>query len=375
MKPIYLDYNATTPIAPEVADAMIPMIRERFGNPSSSHWSGMDAKDAVDLARRQIAQLLECSTEEIIFTGCATESNNLAVLGSALFRKAGHIITSAIEHPAVLEVCRYCRQQGFDLSILPVDGDGLINPADVKSAIRPNTILITIMHANNETGVIQPVKTISDIARSHGIPFHTDAAQSCGKIRVTADDTGADLLTIAGHKFYGPKGIGALYIRKGTQIRKIFHGANHENNLRPGTENVVGIIGLGAACELASRNLPERTAHLKFTRDLLHQLILEKSPDVRMNGPEFQRLPNTLSLGFKNLTTSSLLNELLDLAVSAGAACHSAGQIDISHVLKAMNVPAEYAMGTLRFSTGMMTTEAEIRIAAGMVNDAVEYLT
>jgi cysteine desulfurase len=373
---IYLDYNATTPIAPCVSEAMIPYLLERFGNPSSTHIYGFETQEAIRKARSQVALLLDCCPEEIVFTGCATESNNLAIMGTAFNQSAGtpHIITSSVEHPAVIEVCRFCQSHGASLTILPVDANGTVNPDDVNKAIQPGTTLITIMHANNEVGTIQPIREIGLIAREHGITFHTDAAQSVGKIPVQVVELNADLLTVAAHKFYGPKGIGALFIRKGVSINRIQHGAGHEMNLRPGTENVIGIVGMGAACDLAIQELTDRPKHLQAMRDRLHKILVDSSIDIRLNGHPDLRIPNTLSLGFRNLSATDLLNELEDLAISAGAACHSPGQFNVSPVLEAMHVPEEYARGTLRFSTGIMTTEDEIDRAGDMILHAVQRL-
>ncbi len=377
MRPIYLDYNATTPVDPTVMEAMIPFLSNHFGNPSSAHWFGIDAKDAIEKARDQIANLIGCSPVEIIFTGCATEANNLAIMGILLqyASDGGHIITSSIEHPAVLEVCRYATRLGFDLTILPVDSTGLVDPADIKSAIRSDTRLISVMHANNEVGTIQPVEEISRIAHESNVVFHSDAAQSIGKISIQVQSLGVDLMTIAGHKFYAPKGIGALYVRAGTRLQKILHGASHEHNLRPGTECVHNIVGLGAAAELAVKSLPRITEHLAFLRDRLYSLLVEHWPGVRLNGHPRWRLPNTLSIGFKGFHATELMNELPYLAVSAGAACHSPSDISISHVLEAMGVPLEYAQGTLRISTGRMTTDMEVETAAEMIIDALFTLS
>jgi len=376
LKPIYLDYNATTPIAPEVAQIMIDHIESNFGNPSSAHWFGFKAQDAVNTARQKTANLLGCQPEEIIFTSCATEANNLAIQGTLLryTPEKTHVITSAIEHPAVLEVCNFCRNKGFGVTIVPVDSAGLIDPNDIERAITKNTKLVTIMHANNEAGSIQPIQEISKIVKNHGVVFHTDAAQSVGKMPVNVDDLGVDLLTVAAHKFYGPKGVGALYIRDGIKIDKVFHGAGHERHLRPGTENVVGIVGLGAACELAESTLSDRYQHMKQMRDRLYHNISNGWELVRLNGCFGTCLPNTLSLGFRDMKATDLLNELYDLAVSAGAACHTPGQFDVSHVLKAMKVPLEYAHGTLRFSTGIMTTISDIDRASEMVIDVLRNL-
>ena len=365
MQPIYLDHNATTPIAPEVADSMRPYLDQYFGNPSSTHSFGSAAKIAVEKSREKVAALIHCDPAEIVFTSGGTESNNYAIKGAAYAnRKRGnHIITSSIEHPAVIEVCIYLEKQGFEVTYLPVDQYGMVHPEDVVSAIRPETILITLMHANNEVGTIQPIEEIAAIARKSNILFHTDAAQSAGKIPVDVGSLGIDLLSIAGHKLYAPKGIGALYIRSGVQLEKLIHGADHEQNMRAGTENVLEIVGLGRACELAAQELESNRKQYLETRDYLHELISGAIPSVKLNGHPEERLPNTLSLSFPNVEANTLVSRLEGVAVSAGAACHSES-IDLSAVLKAMRVPVEYAMGTIRFSTGRSTSMDEIKRAA-----------
>ena len=365
MNALYLDYNATTPIDPQVAAAMLPYIHDYFGNPSSSHSFGLAARAAVDQAREQTAALLGCPADSLIFTSGGTEANNHAIKGvAAAYRSQGnHIITSAVEHPAVTEVCRWLESQGCRVTYLPVDGDGLVDARAVAPAITPQTILITIMHANNEVGSIQPIAEIAEIARHHGVLLHTDAAQSIGKIPVQVDDLGVDLLSVAGHKLYAPKGIGALYIRPGVRLDKLMHGANHEHNRRAGTENVIELVGLGAACELIDQNLPAYARRMAETRDRLESgLLAYGGPAVRLNGSRQQRLPNTASVSFKGRAADAILAGLKRVAASAGAACHS-DRVEVSHVLAAMVVPEEYAMGTIRFSTGRYTTTAEIDAA------------
>jgi cysteine desulfurase NifS/selenium donor protein len=375
MKVIYLDYNATTPIDREVAEAMQPYLSEHFGNPSSLHTYGAAAKLAVSKARIQVAGLLGCNPAEVIFTSGGSESNNMAIKGLALARrsKGSHLITSCIEHPSVIEVCRYLERSGFRITYLPVDGHGMVDPEDVLKAITRDTLLISVMHSNNETGSIQPIAEIARIARDHGIPVHTDAAQSVGKIPVQVNELDVDLLSMAGHKLYAPKGVGVLFIRKGVSLEKLIHGADHEQNLRAGTENVLEIAGLGKACEIALRDMPEYTRRLLSLRDSLHRNISGALPGVRLNGHREQRLPNTLSLGFRGVTATALMNRLPGLAVSAGAACH-AGTESISHVLKAMKVPLEEALGTIRFSVGKYTTPEEVGEASQLVVGAVREL-
>ncbi|MGA8017978.1 MAG: cysteine desulfurase family protein [Desulfobacterales bacterium] len=376
IKPIYLDYNGTTPHAPEVVAAMRPFLEVEFGNPSSSHWYGIAPKQAVESARKQVAGILNCQPQELFFTSGGTESNNHAITGTAraLRARGNHIITSTFEHPAVLEVCRYLEKDGFETTFLPVTANGLVDPAMAEKAIRPTTILITIMHANNEVGTIQPISEISRMAREHGIVMHTDAAQSVGKIPTDVQDLGVDLLSVAGHKLYAPKGIGALYIRQPLKPEKFCHGAGQERGQRAGTENVLEIVGLGKACEIAARDLQRNMAHMHQLRDRMHEGLSAKLTDQRLNGHSVKRLPNTLNLSFKGVEANRILEEIgLEVAASAGAACHS-DTVEISHVLEAMGVPLEWAKGTLRFSVGRMTTAEEIDKAIEIVTRAVKKL-
>ena len=374
-KPVYLDYNATTPVDPRVADAMLPYLYEKFGNPSSSHAFGAEAKLGVEKARREIADMLGCESEEIIFTSGGSEANNLAIKGIAFAQRSrgNHIITSAVEHPAVLEVCAFLETQGFLVTYLPVDDFGLVDPESVESAILPTTILISIMHANNEVGTIQPIEAISAIAHSHNIIMHTDAAQSIGKIPVRVDELGVDLLSIAGHKVYASKGVGALFIRTGVELSKQIHGATHEHNIRAGTENVLEIVGLGKACALVTENLDSFSNHLRENRELLEEGIKAAFPWVKVNGHPENRLPNTSSVSFRSLEANTILSELVNVAASAGAACH-AEHVDVSHVLKAMHLPVEFAMGTIRFSVGRNTTKEEIEQALVEINSVIQRL-
>ncbi len=375
MNPIYLDFNATTPIAKEVADAMRPFLDEYFGNPSSVHTYGIKTKLAVENARLQIAKLINCEPSEIIFTSGGTESNNFAIRGIAFANKekGNHIITSSVEHPAVFEVCKYLEKFGFEITYLPVDKYGMVSPDDLQNAIRKETILVSIMHANNEVGTIQPIKKLVKIAKEHNIFFHSDAAQSLGKIPVDVKGMGVDLLSIAGHKLYAPKGIGALYIKNGVKLEKLIYGADHEQNMRAGTENVLEIVGLGKACELAMENLDKNIEYYKKTRDYLHKLLKEALPDITVNGHPEQRLPNTLSISFPKVEANTLISRLEGVAASAGAACH-AESIDVSAVLEAMAVPLDYAMGTIRFSTGRGLSMADIKTAAEEIISTVKTL-
>jgi len=373
-KPIYLDYNATTPLDPEVIAAMRPFLEEEFGNPSSTHWYGIGPKRALLKAREQVAALLHCDPQEVIFTSGGTESNNHAIRGIVLANrdKGNHIITCQTEHPAVLEVCRYLEERGFDITFLPVDEYGLVAVSAVEAGITPQTIMITIMHANNEVGTVQPVDEIAELARARGIVFHTDAAQSLGKMPVQVDSLGVDMLSVAGHKLYAPKGVGALYVRKGKALEKFMFGAGQEMGKRAGTENMLEIVGLGKACEIALRDLERNMRHMKAMRDMLHDGLQSRLQEIRLNGHPRKRLPNTLSLSFRGLEANRILEEIgLDVAASAGAACHS-DSVEISHVLGAMHVPLEWAKGTLRFTTGRMTTETEIIEAVGAIVKGIE---
>jgi cysteine desulfurase NifS len=362
MEPIYLDYNATTPVDPAVAREMLPYIQQHFGNPSSSHRYGQRARWAVDTARHQVADLLGCGDDEIIFTSGGTEANNYAIKGviGALKRRGNHII----------EVCRFLEEQGARVTYLPVDEYGRVEPQQVEDAITAHTVLVTIMHANNEVGTLEPVREIADIAHRHGILVHADCAQSVGKIPVTVDQLGVDLLSMAGHKLYAPKGIGVLYRRQGVELEKLIHGANHEMNRRAGTENVIEIVGLGKACELVHQNLPTYQEHLRQMRDRLEQGLKDRFTDLRVNGHPQQRLPNTSSVSFPGVEASTLLARMEGVAASAGAACHR-DQVEVSSVLEAMRVPLEYAMGTVRLSVGRYHTADEIDRAVAEIARAV----
>jgi cysteine desulfurase len=376
--PVYLDYNATTPVDPEVAKEMIPYIESIFGNPSSSYSIGRSNKDAVEKARAQVAQLINCHPEEIYFTSCATESNNHAIKGIAWANstKGRHIITSDIEHPAVTEVCKHLSLQGFEITSLPVDQYGRVNPKDVKNAIRKDTILITIMHANNEVGTIQPIQKISAIAQQKNIVFHTDASQSVGKIEADVNKLGVDLLTIAGHKLYAPKGIGALYIRKGTSIENLMHGAGQEKGIRPGTENVIHTIGLGKACEVMLRDFKQNQQNMQVSRDrLLNGLVSLLGNQVHVNCNLENCLPNTLSVAFENVSAHALASFISkDVLISTGSACHS-GETTISSVLQAMNLDFRTAAATVRISTGKHTTKEEVDFAVEALVNAIKKLT
>jgi len=358
MQPIYLDHNATTPVAEEVANVMLPYLKDIFGNPSSSHYYGIQTKKAIIKARQQVASLLGCQSDEIIFTSGGTESNNFAIRGVAeTYRENGnHIITSRVEHPAVINVCNYLEKQGYKITYVEVDKFGMVKMEELEGAIRPDTILITIMHANNEVGTIQPIKEIGELAKKHGVLFHTDAAQSAGKIPVLVDELNVDFLSIAGHKLYAPKGIGALYIRRGTKLQPFMLGANHESGRRAGTENVLEIVGLGKACEIAIRDMESNQQHYRALRDQLWDGLKKELPEIILNGHPDLRLPNTLNVSFPDIDANTLLDELTEVAASPGAACHS-DVAEPSAVLVAMNISLEHSLGTIRFSTGRMNDE------------------
>lgn len=366
-RPVYLDYNATTPVAPEVAEAIRPFLYEAFGNPSSSHAFGQQAKEAVLQARQRVAALINAAPDEIVFTGCATEANNMALLGVAALAPASrrHLVVSAVEHPAVMEPALHLQRLGRDLSIVPVDAQGRVAASAVAAVLRPDTALVSIMHANNEVGTIQPMAEIAALTHPRNILLHTDAAQSVGKIEVDVAALDVDLLTIAGHKFYATKGVGALYVRAGTPIGGIVFGAEQEHGLRPGTENVPAIVGLGAAAHLARERLPAATAYLRQSRDRLHALLIEAIPGLVLNGHPEARLPNTLHVSFPGVTGRMLLREAdTVVAASVGSACHSEHDV-VSGVLAAMGVDSARAAGAVRLSVGWMSTEDDLVRAAG----------
>lgn len=370
-KPIYLDYNATTPIDPGVRNAMLPYVEEHFGNPSSSYVYGQQTKEAVAIARGQVAALIGATLDEIVFTSSGSESDNQAIIGTALAnrQKGNHIITSRIEHPAVLNTCRYLEERlGFRIIYLPVDKYGLVDPEDVRRAITKDTILITIMHANNEVGTIEPIAEIGEIAQEREISFHTDAAQSCGKIDVDVNHLKVDLLTIAGHKLYAPKGIGALFIRSDTRIDSIIHGAGQEKGRRAGTENVPYVVGLGAACDIARDALPNYDKEVKHLRDRLQDRLetgLGKDK-VKLNGHPGRRLPNTLNMSIRGIVSEELLSQIPRIAASTGAACH-AGSTEPSSVLLEMGLDRELALGALRLTLGRWSTQEEIDVAGNHI--------
>jgi len=370
--PVYLDYNATTPVAAEVLEAMLPYLVEHFGNPSSSHSYGAKAAEAVRAARESVAGLLNAAADEIVFTGSATEANNLALLGvaRALAGAKRHLVVSAVEHPAVIAPALHLQSEGWELSVIPVDAYGRVDPAEVAAALRPDTALVSIMHANNEVGTIQPVAEIAAIAGARGILLHTDAAQSAGKIALNVDALGVDLLTLAGHKFYAPKGVGVLYVRTGTPITAIQFGAGQEHGLCPGTENVPQMVGLGAAARLARERLPAATEKLRSLRDALHQRLKAGVPGLVLNGHPSERLPTTLNVSFPGISGRELLSRVAArVAASVGSACHSEADT-VSGVLAAMGCDAHRAAGAVRLSVGWMTTPEEIEAAAAALSEA-----
>jgi cysteine desulfurase len=371
---IYLDYNATTPVAPEVAAAMQPCLGPEFGNPNCDYPLGLRARDAVVQARSEVAALLNCAPEEIVFTSGATEANNLVLKGVALNHRSGRIITALTEHPAVLNPCLFLDSLGFKLTLLPVDAQGLVDPDAVRRALTPDTILLSIMHSNNETGALAPMREIAAIAREAGAPLHTDAAQSVGKVKVDVEELGVDFLTVAGHKFYAPKGVGALYVRRGRELTPLLHGASQEGGRRAGTENLPYIVALGAACRLARQRQAADAAHLQGLRDLLHAKLQAGFPGLVLNGPETRRLPSTLNVSFPGLSGAELLAGVPAVAASLGSACH-AGREAISPVLAAMGVSAASARGAVRFSVGRPTTRAEIEQAAALLVERGHALT
>ncbi len=373
MTPIYLDYNATTPLDPAVVEAMLPYLREHFGNPSSAHAYGKAAHDAVERARVQVAELLGAQADEIVFTGGGTEASNYAIKGSVFAKLRGffgrwvrgaHVIISAVEHPATAQPCEFLKRLGCKVTVVPVDGRGLVDPDAVGRALQRGTTLVSVMHSNNEVGTLQPIKEIAALTRPRGVLLHTDAAQSLGKVPVDVNDLGVDLLTVAGHKLYAPKGVGVLYVRRGVRLEPLIHGAGHEGGRRAGTENVPYLVGLGEACAVARRGLPEATARLRQLRDRLwERLRAGLGERVVLNGHPERRLPNTLNASFVGHVGSELLEKVPEVAASTGSACHE-GQVTQSPVLCAMGVPPQVGRGALRLTVGRFTTEEQVDRAA-----------
>lgn len=375
MNPLYFDYNATTPVDPAVVEALLSYLTEHFGNPSSSHPYGKRAKEAVEKARGEVADLLGCDPGEIVFTSGGTESNNQALIGTAFANRArgNHLIASAVEHPAVLNPLSWLERHGFTVTLVPVDDTGRVDPEEVRRAITGKTILVSVMHANNEVGTIQPLAEIGALTRELGIVFHTDAAQSVGKIPTRVKELGVDLLTVAGHKFYAPKGVGALYVRNGVKIESYLHGAGHEGGRRAGTENVPYLVALGKAAKLAGERLTAEGTRLFSLREMFYGKLKTLTGDVELNGHPTERLPNTLNLSFAGVVGADLLAELPEIAASTGSACHD-GKGELSGVLKAMGVSKERGFGAIRFSLGRGTTCEEIDRAAQLVAAKVKTL-
>jgi cysteine desulfurase len=372
MKRVYLDFNASTPVACEVGQAMRPLLTDHYGNPSSRHWAGAPAKEALEGARIQVAGLLGCAPDELVFTSGGTESNNHAVKGAffALRQQGNHIITSQIEHPAVLQPCHFLEKLGAKVTYVPVDATGRVNPDDIRKAITHETILISVMHANNEVGTIQDIAAMSQIARERKILFHTDAAQSVGKIPTRVSELGVDLLSVAGHKVYAPKGVGALYIRRGVRLESLSHGAGHEAGRRAGTENVLLDVGLGAACELAQSWIG--MASVRQLRDRFWEMLRAAFDDrVVLNGHLTERLPNTLNVSVVGISGSDILSEMQDVAASTGSACHE-GAVELSPVLKAMGMPNQIGMGAIRFSLGRTSTMDDIEYVLDCLKNIID---
>jgi cysteine desulfurase len=358
---VYLDHNASTPVHPEVVQAMLPYFGERFGNPSSVHAFGREARDGMETAREQVSDFLRVGKDEVVFTSGGTESDNLAIKGMAHARRQGHVITSEIEHHAVLRACQSLEELGFAVSYLPVDGYGMVDPEDVRRALRPDTILVSIMHANSEAGTIQPIAEIGRTLKERGIPFHVDAVQTFGKVPIDLDASGIDLLSFSGHKIYGPKGVAGLYIRKGTKMVSVQHGGEHERRRRAGTENVAGIVGLGKAVEIRARDMASEAVRLTGLRDRLWEGVSARVPEVRLNGHPTQRLPGTCNMCFRHVESESIVLglDLKGIGVSAGSACTS-GNVEPSYVLVAMGLPLDWAMGAVRCSLGRGTTAEDV---------------
>ncbi|MCX7817158.1 MAG: cysteine desulfurase [Syntrophales bacterium] len=377
MKPIYLDHCATTPLRREVWEAMVPFIKKHFGNPSSTHAFGKVTKNAIEESRYQVARLIGADAEEIIFTGSGTEANNLAIRGvvECQQNRGTHIITSAIEHPSVLNTCRDLERKGLSVTYIPVDSTGTVDIDAIREAITDKTILITIMHANNEIGTIEPVEIIGKIAEENGVLFHIDAVQTVGKIPLDVRLLPVDLMSFSAHKINGPKGVGALFVRRGTKISPIITGGHQERNIRAGTENVAAIVGYSKACEIAEKEMQERTENLQYLRDLLQKSIIEKFPDCRIHGNTENRLPHILSISFPMLDGEEITKSLdkEGVAVSAGSACTS-GKKDISHVIAALGVPPEVARGTVRFSLGWGNTERQIKRAVEIITKVLQKM-
>jgi cysteine desulfurase len=372
---VYLDHNASTPVHPEVVTEMVPYFAETYGNPSSVHGFGREAREGLDRARERVAAFLRVHPDELVFTSGGTESDNLAIKGLAFAKKEGHLITSKIEHHAVLRTCQWLETQGFEVTYLPVDEYGTVDPDDVKRALRPDTIAISVMHANSEMGTIQPIAAIGALARERGVPFHVDAVQTFGKVPIDLDGMGISLLSVSSHKIYGPKGVAALWIRKGTRMVSVLHGGEHERRRRAGTENVPGIVGFGKAVEARARDMTEEAIRVTALRDRLWNGIRSRVPEVKLNGHPTERLPGTANISYRHVETESIVLglDLKGVGVSAGSACTS-GNVEPSYVLVAMGVPLEYSMGAVRHSLGRSTTAEDIDYVVDAVEPIVRKL-
>jgi cysteine desulfurase len=377
MKKVYLDHSATTPLRPQVLEAMLPYLRDRFGNASSIHGFGRDVKVALEEAREKVAEIIGAAPSEVFFNSGGTESDNLAIKGAAFAnrKKGKHIITSQIEHHAVLESCKFLDKEGFEITYLPTDSRGLLDPEELKKALRDDTTLVSIMHVNNEVGTIQPIQELCAIAKEKGAYFHTDAVQSVGKIRINVQTLKVDMLSMSGHKMYGPKGVGALYVRKGVRITPWMHGGHHERSRRAGTENVPGIVGLARALELMSQEMDDQSRLMKNLTETFYRKLVESIPDVVLHGDSERRIPNILSLSFKGVEGESVILSLdmKGVAVASGSACTS-GALEPSHVLSAMKVPPEVAQGAVRFSFGRDNTMEEVEYVLSLLPEIVQRL-
>ena len=376
MRQIYLDYNATTPIAPSVLECMQPFFTGHYGNPSSAHSLGRGAREAIEDSRAKVANMLGCDADEVIFTGGGTESNNLAIKGSMFQHAPGdaHMVISAIEHPAVTEPANFLKRLGYDVTVVPCNPNGVVSPDSIEAALRPNTRLVSIMHANNEIGTVQPIRAIAHACHQRSILVHTDASQSVGKLPTQVGELDVDMLTVAGHKFYGPKGIGALFVRRGVSLESLLHGAGHENGFRAGTENTAYIVGLGQASILAAKALDDSAEGMTRLRDRLGEHLIDAIPQLHINGGEVDRLPNTLSVSFPRISGRAILARATEICASTGSACHSTGTIE-SATLSAMGKDNDHIAGTVRLSLGWYSSQDEVDRAASLLIDAWEVLS
>ncbi|MHB9093985.1 MAG: cysteine desulfurase family protein [Eubacteriales bacterium] len=373
MKYIYLDYNATTPLEDEVLEAMLPYLKNNYGNPSSGHWYGREAKKAVEESREKVAALIGASPEEIVFTGGGSESNNLALKGVlyANWPKGKHLVTSVIEHPAIMKPAGHLQEIGYEVSYVPCDEYGVVHPGRVARAITNSTVLVSIMYANNEVGTIQPIKEIGKSVRVRGVYFHSDASQAVGKIPVRVDEANVDLLTLCAHKFCGPKGVGALFIRKGTVIESFIHGSGHESGRRAGTENVAGVVGMATAGEIAQRTMKDESERITRLRDYFYYRLKSEIRGLVLNGHPEMRLPNTLHVSFEEISGTDLLNRIPEICATTGAACADRAE-QLSGVMKAMGVKEDIGLGSVRFSLGRRTTREELDRAVQLIKEALE---